>query len=77
VVTLALASPLMSIGGGPTLGIALSIAANKVLARWSIGNLADPVVLLAVAAVLVTATVAAVLVPAARDLHSTWPGSEN
>jgi hypothetical protein len=68
VVTLALASPLMSIGAGLVVGMVLSMAANKVLARWSIGNLADPVVLLAVAAVLVMATVAAVLMPAARAI---------
>jgi len=68
VVTLALASPLMSIGAGLAVGMVLSGAANKVLARWSIGNLADPVVLLAVGGVLVIATVSAVLLPAARAI---------
>jgi ABC-type lipoprotein release transport system permease subunit len=46
------------------LGIALSVALNSVLSRWSIGNLKDPIVLAAISVVLLVVTIAAALLPA-------------
>src|SRR5258708_4778592 len=37
---------LVSVGGGITAGIALSIGLHSVLARWAEGNTLDPVILL-------------------------------
>jgi predicted permease len=68
IVRLALASPLLSILGGLAAGCGLSVAANGVLARWSIGNLADPLVLAGVAAVFLFASMVAVLMPTGRAL---------
>ena len=66
VVRLALSAPLLSVGAGLAVGIGLSVAANRALAPWSIGNLADPAVLAGVSVVLAAAAVGAVLLPAAR-----------
>jgi ABC-type lipoprotein release transport system permease subunit len=51
---------------GLAAGLALTLSSHAIVARWSIGNLGDPVVLLAVAAVLVTVALAAAAIPANR-----------
>jgi len=47
-------------------GLALSVGLNKVVARWSIGNLNDPVVLVAVGLVLLVAAMMSAAIPANR-----------
>ena len=47
-------------------GLALSVGLDKVVAQWSIGNLNDPVVLVAVSVVLFVATMIAAAIPANR-----------
>jgi ABC-type antimicrobial peptide transport system permease subunit len=64
VLRLALARPLLSIAGGLGLGIALSVALNRALSKWSIGNFDDPLVLMTTSIVLVAVTLAAALIPA-------------
>jgi ABC-type lipoprotein release transport system permease subunit len=44
----------------------LSVGLNTVVARWSIGNLEDPVVLVAISLVLFVATIMAAAFPANR-----------
>jgi ABC-type antimicrobial peptide transport system permease subunit len=66
IVELALSAPLLSIGLGLSTGVILSAGANRIIAQWSVGRLTDPLVLVAVAAVLVIAATAAVVMPATR-----------
>jgi hypothetical protein len=47
-------------------GLALSVGLNTVVARWSIGALNDPVVLVAVSLVLLVVTMMAAAIPASR-----------
>jgi predicted permease len=47
-------------------GLALSVGLNEVVARWSIGNLNDPVVLVAVSLVLSVAAMISAAIPAYR-----------
>jgi predicted permease len=47
VLRLVYTSTMVSVGGGITAGIALSIGLNSVLARWAEGNTRDPFILLA------------------------------
>lgn len=47
-------------------GLASSVGLNRVLARWSIGNLNDPVVLVAVSLVLFVVTMMSAAIPANR-----------
>jgi ABC-type antimicrobial peptide transport system permease subunit len=47
-------------------GLALSVGLNKVVARWSISNLNDPVVLVAVSLVLFVVTMMSAAIPANR-----------
>jgi ABC-type antimicrobial peptide transport system permease subunit len=47
-------------------GLGLIIALHKVLARWSIGNASDPIILWIVTVVLLAITGAAALIPANR-----------
>jgi ABC-type lipoprotein release transport system permease subunit len=44
----------------------LSVGLNTVVARWSIGNLEDPVVLVAVSLVLFVVTMMSAAIPANR-----------
>jgi ABC-type antimicrobial peptide transport system permease subunit len=62
----ALQSTAVALGLGLGFGLALSVALNSVLARWSIHHMDDPFVLAAAAGVLVTATLAAAMIPARR-----------
>jgi ABC-type antimicrobial peptide transport system permease subunit len=47
-------------------GLTLSLGLNNVVAQWSIGNLNDPVVLLAVSLVLFVAAIVSAAIPANR-----------
>jgi ABC-type antimicrobial peptide transport system permease subunit len=47
-------------------GLALSVGLNKVVARWSIGDLNDPVVLVAVSLVLLVVAMMSASIPAIR-----------
>jgi predicted lysophospholipase L1 biosynthesis ABC-type transport system permease subunit len=47
-------------------GLALSVGLNTVVARWSIGNFEDPVVLVCVSLVLLVVTVLSAAIPANR-----------
>jgi len=62
----ALRSAVVSIGVGLVAGVALSLTSHAIVARWSIGNLGDPIVLAAVAVVLVVVGIAAAAIPANR-----------
>jgi predicted permease len=55
-----------AIVAGLFVGLALSVGLNKVVARWSIGNLNDPVVLVAVGLVLLVAAMTSAAIPANR-----------
>jgi ABC-type antimicrobial peptide transport system permease subunit len=66
IVRLALRSAILAVGVGLLAGLALSLVSNTVLARWSIGNLSDPVVLVAISLVLLGVTLAAAAIPASR-----------
>jgi predicted permease len=56
----------LAIVAGLFAGLALSVGLNKVVAQWSIGNLNDPVVLVAVSLVLFVATMMSAAIPANR-----------
>ena len=62
----ALQSAAIAVGVGLGFGLALSVALNSVLARWSIHHMDDPSVLATAGGVLVTATLAAAMIPARR-----------
>ena len=51
---------------GLVAGLALSVGLNTVVARWSIGNMTDPVVLVAVSLVLCVVTIMSAAIPARR-----------
>jgi hypothetical protein len=57
----------LAIVAGLFAGLALSVGLNKVVAQRSLGNLNDPVVLVAVSVVLLVATMMAAAIPANRD----------
>jgi predicted permease len=56
----------VAVVAGLTAGLALTVGLDKVVARWSIGHLNDPVVLVTVGLVLVLATVMSAGLPANR-----------
>jgi ABC-type antimicrobial peptide transport system permease subunit len=56
----------LAIVAGLFAGLALSVWLNKVVTQWSIGNLNDPVVLVAVSLVLLVMTMMAAAIPANR-----------
>jgi ABC-type antimicrobial peptide transport system permease subunit len=62
----ALQSTAVAVGIGLGVGLALSVALNSVLARWSIHHMDDPSVLAAAGGVLLTAALAATMIPARR-----------
>ena len=66
IVKTALRSAMIAIGAGLVAGVALSVVANTVLTRWAIGNVSDPVVLLAISFVLLIVALAAAAIPANR-----------
>ncbi len=56
----------LAIVAGLFAGLALSVGLNKVVAQWSIGNLNDPIVLVAVSLVLCVVTMMSAAIPANR-----------
>jgi ABC-type antimicrobial peptide transport system permease subunit len=56
----------LAIVAGLFAGLALSVGLNNVVAQWSIGNLNDPVVLVAVSLVLFVVTMMSAAIPANR-----------
>src|ERR1700704_2180646 len=66
IVTAAVQPAILAIVVGLFAGLALSVGLNKVVAQWSIGNLNDPVVLVAVSLVLSVVTMMSAAIPANR-----------
>jgi predicted permease len=66
IVNAAVQPAVLAIVAGLFAGLALSVGLNKVVAQWSIGNLNDPVVLVAVSLVLLVVTMMSVAIPANR-----------
>jgi predicted lysophospholipase L1 biosynthesis ABC-type transport system permease subunit len=66
IVNAAVQPAVLAIVAGLFAGLALSVGLNKVVAQWSIGNLNDPVVLVAVSLVLFVAAVMSAAIPANR-----------
>jgi ABC-type antimicrobial peptide transport system permease subunit len=56
----------LAIAAGLFAGLVSSVGLNKVVARWSIGNLNDPIVLVAVSLVLCVVTMISAAIPASR-----------
>ncbi len=56
----------LAVVAGLFAGLILSVGLNKVVAQWAIGNLTDPVVLVAVSLVLFVAAMMAAAIPANR-----------
>jgi ABC-type antimicrobial peptide transport system permease subunit len=66
IVRAAVQPAVVAIVAGLFAGLAVSMGLNKVVAQWSIGNLNDPVVLVAVSLVLCVVTMVAAAIPANR-----------
>ena len=66
ILTSALEPAVMTVAAGLFAGLALAVGLDAVVGRWSIGNLKDPVVLVAVSLVLLVATIVSALIPASR-----------
>jgi ABC-type antimicrobial peptide transport system permease subunit len=66
IVNAAVQPAVMAIVAGLVAGLALSVGLHKVVAPWSIGNLNDPIVLVAVSLVLLVVTMMAAAIPANR-----------
>jgi ABC-type antimicrobial peptide transport system permease subunit len=66
IVNAAVQPAVLAIVAGLFAGLALSVGLNKVVAQWSIGNLNDPVVLVAVSLVLCVVTMMSAAIPANR-----------
>jgi len=66
IVNAAVQPAVLAIVAGLFAGLALSVGLNKVVAHWSIGNLNDPVVLVAVSLVLFVVTMMSAAIPANR-----------
>ena len=66
IVNAAVQPAVLAIVAGLFAGLALSVGLNKVVAQWSIGNLNDPVVLVAVSLVLCVAAIMSAAIPANR-----------
>lgn len=66
IVNAAVQPAVLAIVAGLCAGLALSVALDEVVARWSIGNLKDPVVLVAVSLVLLVVAMMAAAIPANR-----------
>jgi len=66
IVKAAVQPAVVAIVAGLCVGLALSAGLNKVVAQWSIGNLNDPVVLVAVSVVLCVAAIVSAAIPANR-----------
>jgi predicted permease len=66
IVNAAVQPAVLAIVAGLVAGLALSMGLNKVVAQWSIGNVNDPVVLVAVSLVLCVVTMMSAAIPANR-----------
>ncbi len=66
VLRLVVASTVLSVGSGIVVGLVLTLALNKVLARWAEGSSRDPLILLAVTVLLSVVAAIASAVPARR-----------
>ena len=66
IVNAAVQPAVLAIVAGLFAGLALTVGLNKVVAQWSIGNLNDPVVLVAVSLVLFVVTMMSAAIPANR-----------
>jgi predicted lysophospholipase L1 biosynthesis ABC-type transport system permease subunit len=66
IVNAAVQPTVLAIVAGLFAGLALSVGLNTVVARWSIGNLEDPVVLVSVSLMLLVVTVMSAAIPANR-----------
>jgi putative ABC transport system permease protein len=66
IVNAAVQPAVLAIVAGLFAGLALSVGLNTVVARWAIGNLNDPVVLVAVSLVLFVAAMMSAAIPANR-----------
>jgi predicted permease len=66
IVNAAVQPAVLAIIAGLLAGLTLSVGLNKVVAQWSIGNLNDPVVLVAVSLVLFVAAMVSAAIPANR-----------
>jgi predicted permease len=66
IVNAAVRPAVLAIVAGLFAGLALSVGLNRVVAQWSIGNLNDPIVLVAVSLVLFVASTMSAAVPANR-----------
>ena len=66
IVSAAVQPAVLAIVAGLFAGLALSVGLNNVVAQWSIGNLNDPVVLVAVSVVLFVVTMMSAAIPANR-----------
>src|SRR5882672_11418722 len=66
IVNAAVQPAVLAIVAGLFAGLILSVGLNKVVAQWSIGNLNDPVVLVAVSLVLCVVTMMSAAIPANR-----------
>lgn len=66
VVRSALQSTMLAVFAGLAAGLALSVGLSSILARWSIRNVDNPVVLMAAVGTLLVSTTIATLIPARR-----------
>jgi predicted permease len=66
IINAALQPAVLAIAAGLFAGLGLSVGLDKVVARWSIGTLNDPIVLVAVSLVLLVATIVSAAIPANR-----------
>jgi predicted permease len=66
IVNAAVQPAVLAIVAGLLAGLMLSVGLNKVVAQWSIGNLSDPVVLVAVSLLLFVVTMMSAAIPANR-----------
>jgi putative ABC transport system permease protein len=66
VLKIVFASIVVSVGSGIAIGLALTLALNKLLAQWAEGSSRDPIILLAVTLLLGLVAAIACLVPARR-----------
>jgi ABC-type antimicrobial peptide transport system permease subunit len=69
VLRIVFASTAASVGSGILLGVALTLALNKVLARWAEGSSRDPLLLLAVTVLLSVVAAIACAAPAHRAVN--------
>jgi ABC-type antimicrobial peptide transport system permease subunit len=60
------ASTIVSVSGGILAGVVLTLALNKILARWAEGSSRDPLILLAVTLLLGIVAAVACALPARR-----------